>query len=265
MIEHVRREPPCLSDLKLDQLLSGELTGERERAACDHLLVCLHCERRRVELAADRALFADSAPNFDRLTETGKKVRRLPRAWAGGRRAPLMAAAFALSAALVALGVGLGRLGLDPGALEGEAPAGEAPRGTRTKGASPVLGFIVRRGQESFWGEPGQELAPGDELRFTVSAKRPLYCGVWGVDALGRTSAYHGSAELAQVEAGARQPLPGAAVLDGSLGEEHLVAVFCSRRVAAAELLTAIAAAPDAPSLPEDCSYELLTIVKALP
>jgi hypothetical protein len=264
MIEHVRREPPCLSDLKLDQLLSGELTGRSERAACDHLSVCGHCERRRVELAADRALFADSAPNFERLTAAGQKLRR-PLPAGARRRAPLIAGAFALSAALVALGLGLGQLGLDPGAREGDPPAEPSPLGTRTKGASPVIGFVVRRGQASFWGEPGQKLAPGDELRFTVSSPRALYCGVWGVDALGRTSAYHGSAELAQVEAGTRQPLPGAAVLDRSLGEERLVAVFCPRPVAAAQLLTAIAAAPGAPSLPEDCSYELLTIVKALP
>jgi hypothetical protein len=121
----------------------------------------------------------------------------------------------------------------------------------------------VKRGPESFWAEPDQSLAPGDELRFAVSADRPLYVGVWGVDALGRTSAYHGSSELSKVEAGQRQLLSGAALLDDSLGEERLVAVYCTKPVPGAELAGAVTASPVAPRMPPECTHELLTIVKA--
>jgi hypothetical protein len=248
MIEEPRREPPCLSDLKLDQLLSGELSGEAERRARAHLAECGACEGRRLSLAADRALFVENAPDFKQLT-----IRQRP------RRLQRVALALSLAAALL-VGVGLERLGRD-GELGEHATSLE----TRTKGGAPVLGFVVRRAGESFWGEPGQVLHPGDELRFTVSSARASYCGVWGIDALGRASAYHGDGELSKVEAGTRQPLPSAVRLDDSLGEERLVGVFCSTRVPAAELSSAIAASPGAPSLPGECTHESFDVVKALP
>ncbi len=270
MSDQTRREPPCLSDLRLDQLLSGELTKEREQAARAHLAACARCEGRRLELALDRAAFAEKEPSFaDLLSSRGSDasglrqvpLRPSPKVW----RSPILAGAAALSAALVALGVGFGRLGIGPES-DGLPTAGGPPatvESTRAKGARPALALVVKRGWESFWAEPGQVLAPGDELRFALSSDRPLYAGVWGVDALGRTSAYHGSSELSRVEAGHRQPLPGASVLDDSLGEERLVAVYCTEPVPGAELASAVSASPTAPRMPPECTHELLTIVKA--
>jgi hypothetical protein len=59
--------------------------------------------------------------------------------------------------------------------------------------------------------------------------------------------------------------LPGAVELDDTLGEEQLVAVFCTSQRRSAEIAAAIAAAPAAPRLPAGCDYEILSIVKALP
>jgi len=258
MNERTRREPPCLSDLRLDQLLSGELTGECEQLTRAHLATCARCEDRRLELSADRAAFAQKELSFDALLAARRATAGRARPGASRWRSPAVAGALTLSAALVALGVGLGRL-----PLSGDSPARETSLGTRSKGAGATIAYVVKRGSESFWGEPGQVLAAGDELRFAVSSDRPLYAGVWGVDALGKTSAYHGSPELAKVDAGHRQPLPGAVVLDDSLGEERLVAVFCARPVPGAELASAVASAPSAPRLPAACSYELSSIIKA--
>jgi len=252
-----------LSDLRLDQLLSGELSGEREQRVRAHLATCARCQDRQLELSADRAAFVQKELSFDalfasrRATVVGVRPG-LARGGASRWRSPVLAGALTLSAALVALGVGLGRL--QPSS---DSPAGETSLGTRSKGSGATISFVVKRGSESFWGEPGQVLAPGDELRFAVSSDRLLYAGVWGVDALGKTSAYHGSPELAKVEAGHRQPLPGAVVLDASLGEERLVAVFCAKPVPGAELASAVAAASSAPRLPAECTHELMHIIKA--
>jgi hypothetical protein len=247
MMQAQRREPPCLSDLRLDQLLAGELSGETERLARAHLGDCVACEQRRISLAADRQSFAEQAPDFQRLM-TPKRPRRA------------QVAAFVLSAAaLLVLGVGL-ELGKDR-----QLGGSTTSLATRTKGGTPVLELVVRRGDQSFWYESGQALHPADQVRFTVSSAQPLHVGVWGIDALGRASSYHGSAELSNVEAGVRQPLPGAVELDESLGEERLVAVFCLTTVPGAELAAAITRSPGAPSLPAECTYQSLGIVKVLP
>ncbi|HTV20370.1 MAG TPA: zf-HC2 domain-containing protein, partial [Polyangiaceae bacterium] len=61
------RSPECVSDLALDRLLSGELTGTPARAVRAHLAGCSACEARRAELAADREAFAAGVPPLDAL------------------------------------------------------------------------------------------------------------------------------------------------------------------------------------------------------
>ncbi|MET0413705.1 MAG: hypothetical protein ABW217_20515, partial [Polyangiaceae bacterium] len=110
-----------------------------------------------------------------------------------------------------------------------------------------------------------QVLHPGDVLRFTLSSARPVYAGVWGIDALGRPSLYQTQPELALVPAGQRQALPEAVELDESLGEERLVLVYCESAAPAAAITSALAASAVSPQLPAGCSGESLGIRKALP
>jgi hypothetical protein len=166
-------------------------------------------------------------------------------------------------AALLALGVGLGTLLRAPG--EPARGPEVADTDTRGQGSRAAFGFVVRRGDRIFAGEPGQVLHSGDVLRFTLSSASSRYAGVWGVDALGRPSPYQGGQQLALLPAGPHQPLAEAVELDDSLGEERLVAVFCSRQLPASEITAALAASPSAPQLPVECASESLAIVKAPP
>jgi len=171
---------------------------------------------------------------------------------------------FALPAvALLALGVGLSVL--LPEAEPSRAPAEQSEAGTRAQGSGARFGFVVRRGERSFPGAAGQALHSGDVLSFTLSSRAPLYAGVWGVDALGRPSPYQGGQQLALVPAGQHQPLPEAVELDDSLGDQRLVAVFCTRQRPQSEITAALAASASSPRLPAECASESLGIVKAPP
>jgi hypothetical protein len=245
-----RRGDECASDLQLDQLLCAELSGGAERAVRAHLAGCSACAGRHAELEAERARFREQAPPFEALlaspaSERSIRRRRSPAPWLSRIALP--------AAAVLALGVGLTAL------LRERAPE---PEGTRRKGSGAAFGFVVRRGEHTFAGESGQVLQPGDVLRFTLSSRVSSYAGVWGVDALGRVSPYQSRAQLAPVPAGQRQPLPEAAELDESLGQERLIAVVCSQPLPAGEIGAALALDPSAPRLPAGCASESLVIVK---
>jgi hypothetical protein len=258
-----QRPPDCLSDLRLDQLLSRELTGALEQITRAHVAACPLCERRCAELLADRERFADEAPTFEGLLDPSVSRGLPPRGGPARARASrrwLSTLAWP-AAALLALGIGVQRLLRDAELGGATAPAAA----TRTKGSGAALGFVVRRRERSFTGEAGQVLHPGDVLRFTLSSATPLYAGVWGIDAVGRPSSYQASPELALLPAGQRQPFPEAVELDDSLGEERLLLVYCSTQVAVAEISRALAVSTAAPLLPGDCRSEALSIVKALP
>ncbi|HKO91677.1 MAG TPA: zf-HC2 domain-containing protein, partial [Polyangiaceae bacterium] len=255
----------CLSDLKLDQLLSGELPGDREQVARAHLAVCPACAARSLELSADRARFAEVAPALDLARGSrSAAVARGPsgaarnvsaRRWVGG-----MALAVA---AMLALGVGLTEMLRERGELAGLSPRSAGT--TRTKGNGVHFGFVVRRGEHTFAGEAGQTLHPGDLLRFTWSPGSPVYVGVWGIDGEGRVSAYQQSPELERLPAGQSQPLSGAVELDESLGEERLVAVQCNAPHSVRDITLALATSAVAAPLPADCVSESLVIVKVAP
>jgi hypothetical protein len=252
-----RRRAECASDLQLDQLASAELSPAGERGLRAHLDGCAACAERHAELEAERAGFARQAPAFETLL--AEPARRMPRPAA---RALWLSRVALAAAAVLALGVGLKALLRE----RDEPPRSEsAAEGTRSKGAGAVFGFLVRRGERTFEGEPGQLLHPGDVLRFTLSSTAPSHAGVWGVDALGRVSPYQTSAQLALVPAGRQQALPEAVELDESLGAERLIAVICSRPMAASELAAALAVDPGAPRLPGGCSSESIPVVKAVP
>ena len=253
-----RRGPECASDLQLDQLFTAELSPAAERALRAHLASCGACAGRHAELEAERAGFAEREPALEALlaSPAARRVRRLP-------AAPRLSRFALPAAALLALGVGLTAL-LRERSESSRQPSLTADS-TRTKGSGVAFGFVVRRGERTFAGEPGQVLQPGDVLRFTLSSARPIYAGVWGVDALGRVSPYQTSEQLALVPAGQHQALPEAAELDESLGAEQLIAVLCSRPLPASEVGPALGADPCAPRLPEGCASESLAIVKAAP
>lgn len=201
----------CISELRLDELLAGELAGDTAAAVTDHVAACERCRDRERARRADRAQFRASTP----------RLRR-------GR--PWIAVAASMVAAAAAAVIVL------------RAPADA----TRTKGGAR-LGFVVARGETMVIGSAGERVHPGDTLSYLVTVPQPSYVAVLSRDPAGRITAYFPAGDRAQwVPAGREVQLPIATRLDGTLGRERLVGVFCDRPVEIDSLRTALDDAPPA-------------------
>lgn len=239
-----RQTEDCLSDLQFDRWLGQELAESEHPKLEAHLARCASCRQRRSELEEDRRHFAETVPRL----AAPKRQRGL---WIAG--------AGTLAAAAVALLVN----GVEP-LLSPRADA--TSNGIRTKGGIASLAWIVRRGAQVFAGHPDQHLRPGDALRFTVSAREPVYVAVLGLDAAGHLSVYHPEGDqLSKVEAGQEQALPVAIELDATPGEEQLYGVFCKADVPLAAITAAVERSSEAPRLPNGCAHERWSLKKESP
>jgi hypothetical protein len=235
-----RRSEHCPSALRLDEWLAGELTPEGAAQVQAHVAGCAFCQGCQAERLETRRNFAAAAPSFAVLARSARR-RHWP--WVAGATALAAAAALAL---VVGAPWHSGERFDDLG----------AGSGTRTKGNPASLGWVVRRGARVF-------ARPGDALRFTVSAREPVFVAIFGLDSLGRLSVYHPDTEqLAEVGPGKDQPLPTAIALDATPGDERLYGVFCRGSRPLSELRRAIERAPDAPVFPAGCTHELRTLSK---
>jgi hypothetical protein len=240
-----QRGAHCPSALRLDQWLAGELTDAEQAELEGHVAGCAPCQSRHGELVESRRSFAREAPSFAELRRSPRRTRFRWRT-----TAPLLAAAAAL-----ALAIG------QPWQVWG--PFVEESNGTRIKGGGTHLTWVVRRGERVFPGRPDLELRPGDALRFSISAREPVYVALLGLDAAGRWSVYHPDQDaLARLEAGNDQPLPVAIELDATPGDERLYAVFCRNATSLTIVKEALLRSADVPALPSGCSHERHTLHK---
>jgi hypothetical protein len=231
------REETCLTDFTLDRWLASELSEREESSARAHLSTCGRCEARHAALRRERERFAaEAAP----LVLPPRRARAW-HPWLASGGAALAMAAFAL-------------LLLRPhGAAEG----------TRTKGGSTRLEVYVSHGGDVRRGGPGEAVAPGDALRFVVTSLDLPYVAVVSLDGAKHASVYYPSrGEVAPIPLARSFALPESTVLDDTLGEERVFAMFCPRSFATEPLRRAMEAAPDrAPAL-EGCQAEVLVLHK---
>ncbi len=201
------RSERCLSDLTFDEWFAGELDPERVRVAEAHLGECGPCRDRRAELERERARFLERSPALP-----VRRPRRHRTAWLGAA----VAAAAGMSL-LVSTWRGPGGPGADQ----------DTP-GTRAKGPRR-LSFFVKRGEKVTEGSSGQQVEPGDQLRFVVSAARPSHVAILSLDGAGKASIYYPSGLEAsrRLEAQVAHPLEDAIELDAVLGPERIFGVFC--------------------------------------
>lgn len=243
-----KRSDDCLSDMLLDTLLAGDLAAERRAVAQAHADACEPCRVRWQALARQAesaALPALNGPRAQVTTTSGSPGQRR----SGISRLSWLGLAAAACCALL-----FQRFTLHDDVTPDSEP------GERIKGGAR-LGFFVQRGGAMLRGGPGELLYPGDTLQLTFFAPSAGYIAVLGRDATNEVSVYYPSGtRTVRVTAG-EQTLPESTLLDATLGEETIEAVFCAseRDVEAlrAALVRAAAFAPDG------CVLDTLRVVKA--
>jgi hypothetical protein len=203
----------CVSALRLDRLEMGELPAAEAEEARAHLAGCARCAGAVAELRADRARarlpelralpLAPPAPSAHSAPPRPRRTARWAAAGAG------LAAAAALA------------LVLRP-----------AVPSERTRGAPVALGMFVQHGSEVRRAGPGDLVAPGDAVRFTVSTPQSAYVAVLSLDPGGAATVYFPQEpRAAWVAAGQEVPLPAGTRLDATVGQEQLFGLFCSSPV----------------------------------
>jgi hypothetical protein len=206
--------PACLSALQLDRWMMGELSEPQSDVIDAHVGGCRRCgevvDRLRAERDGTRLPPLRLVPSTDAGGPAGADRPRRA-SW----RLPAAAAAAGLAAAASLL------LLLRP-----------AERTERAKGPGFALGTYVQHGSEVRRAGPGEVVAPGDALRFAVTTPAGGYVAVLSLDPKGRGSVYYPlGARAAPVSAGAEVLLPLGTRLDGTLGEERIMALFCTSAV----------------------------------
>ncbi len=225
------RTEDCVSDLRFDMLVSGELDGETQRGVRAHLEHCGLCADRLRSIEADHAQFHPEP--------------RLRRARRWSRIAAPIGVALAAAAALVMF----------------VTPKHE-PSGTRTKGAARLGLFIERDGQLQP-GTTGDVVQPGDVLQFTVTTTRPTFVALVGVDGSRHADVYFSETGVAgTIGVGEDIPLPVSIRLDEVPGVETFHALFCDHAVSLAPIVAALPASPAALAAPRGCEVETIALEK---
>jgi hypothetical protein len=230
----------CVSDLVLDEWMTGELDAARGTQVESHLEHCPRCKDRRAVFAEAQRAFLDAAPSFDaHAAHVGRRARPGLRAT---RRWPWLGAALAASMiALLALW-----------------PATEPS--TRSKGG-PHIGFFVKRGDRVTSGQSGEAVRPGDRLRFTYSSDRARYLALFNRDRRGAAIYYPSGTQAAHVAAGSGVALDFSIELDDSLGPERIYAVFCPSPFELEPMRTALMRSSDL-AAPAGCHIDIAEITK---
>lgn len=194
-----------------DAWFAGELPRELEPAMEKHVVSCQRCRGRRAALAVERSAFLALHPNYVAS----------PRQVARKHKRTLLAFSALGSAVLLTLVV----LAREP-ELEASPPAA----------AETELGFTIERGASSGHGVRGQDVHPGDQIRFEYSIETPAYLAIYGLDARGSVRVYHPQSELAApVGAGSHIALTSTIQVDDVLGPEQVFALFCNAAFPVAE------------------------------
>ncbi|MDI3287506.1 DUF4384 domain-containing protein [Polyangium sp. 15x6] len=238
------RPETCLSDLRLDRLVAGELDAAAGRDARAHLDGCARCAARLAEIEADRRAFLADPPPLP-------AARPVPKARRLARWAPRVAVALAAAAAFAFW------FRARPAVDDPEEP------GTRIKGR-PRVGFYVKHGAAVTPGAAGESVYPGDTLQFTYTMQRDdAYFALISVDGARKASVYYPSAPRAvRITRGNDVPLDQSTVLDDVLGAETTYALFCADPIELEPLRVAFEAAPDSPPIPAGCEVDRVSFVK---
>lgn len=242
------RDEGCISDFMLDRVFSDPLSRDEVAGVEAHLSSCARCAARaEVVRAAQHAFSPDLPPALETRARRRDELTTKRRRWgfrAGG----------ALAVAAVALLFARSRV-----------PADEVSRrGERTKGAPRVM-FHVQHDGGVRPGTEGDRLVPGDAIEFAYSSHDGGYLAILSVDGASRVSLYHADGDLAApIAPGVEIALPHSTILDATLGEEVIYALFCPRPIALGPIRAALAAEPLRAPAPTGCTVDPHRFVKEM-
>lgn len=229
------RNEGCLSDLRLDAIVTSVEHGD-SAAADAHLETCASCANRLAAFRAEKERFASAS-----FQPRAASLARARRKWVG----PMFGAASTLALAATIF------LVLRSG--------GEGER-TRGKGGSMQLGFYVEEGGRVRRGFVGERVHPSDRLQFVYTTNRPGQLIVLSVDGEAKGSIYVD--DHVEPTSDGEVSVPHAIELDGVLGRERLLGLFCKPPVDVERLRRDFTRARDGYEAPDSCQAIPLTIVK---
>jgi hypothetical protein len=234
-----KRPEGCISDLRFDHWLAGELDAREASELAGHVSGCVRCTARKGELELERGQFLAAAPAL--RADASKPAGRAKRAWLAPAAGGLALAAAVLLAVM---------------------PRGGEEPGTRRKG-SDRIGFFVKRGEQVTRGEVGEHVRPGDSLRFTYTSARAQHLAILSLDSAQHASVYFPDAPRAlALPAGSDSALPASVELDDSLGTERIIGLFCDSAIELEPVRARLARERTSFSAPSGCSKHELVIVK---
>jgi len=188
-----------VSELAVDRLIAGEITGADADAMRDHAASCERCAPLMADALAVQREFAAARPP---LALPPPVVRRRTAVLASTGAA--LAAAFAVVIAW---------------------PHTASAPAVRTKGAA-IVGFFVAHGGDVRQGALREVVTPGDRIELTTSTTEPGWFAAVSDDASGSRSIYVAPQPIVP---GQDRIVSGAAIeLDGMLGPEIVTGVFCT-------------------------------------
>jgi len=226
----------CLSALRLDRWMMGELDSTDAESVGTHVGACAACS---TALAGIRGVREEvhTLPLPAVLVRSPVR-RRLPRPVVAGL-------GLALAASLLLM------------------VRSEVGDRVRRKGPGLGLAMYVQHGTHVRRASPGESVSPGDAVRFAVSTPVPAFVAVLSLDPSGRASVYFPEGpQAAQVPAGTEVPLPLGTRLDETIGEERLLALFCTTPVELEPIRLTLEQAHDGAPLPTDCQGLRWSFVK---
>lgn len=246
----------CPSDLMLDRLYAGELPPSAAKELQAHVAKCAQCPQRMAARQAGFDAFPDVDPRpllagIHRRIEAEQeaKVRRFSLAKLLAILTPVSAAA------AVAVFLMIGR------STHTDQPDRAM---TREKGGL-ALHVFRQVGEGSAEVISGDTFRPGDRIRFVVDLNRPGLINVLGVESGGALYVAwpqgQGSSSVLYGE-GKGQALPGAVVLDDSVGREMLYLVSCPQSVGTPAAHCKSIDAATQPSCPAGCSQSVFVLNK---
>lgn len=216
-------EQDCPSELELDEYVTDGLSSDDKAKLSEHVETCAKCQTKIASRKARFAAFPEVHPDKllagieQRLSVEAPKRPQPP---AMRRFVMILTPVFAAAAALALIVATRG----GPVDVTGET--------VREKG-SLVLRVHRLAGNHTEQVLSGSQFAAGDKLRFVVDLPGPGQINILGVESKGGVYVAWPSSdgEKTQLAGGKFQELPGAIVLDSSMGKETLYLVSCPTAV----------------------------------